>query len=501
MINHVRPSKFFGCWWNLAHYLCSLPLIFFTSNLFAQSFEYFTTDRPTNFYSSPEAACTARLGNKYHSVVALSSTVWSCREKSAFNPANFVHFVNIQRRQKINKCEANKDMGTQEAWNVREVNPNGSNLTCSPGGCEVSITFEGMLIGPESQGIYGPATQTGNECTPDEDGGGDDEPNPDKCPSGYVPSKHVANVCVPEEEPDRECPNGYSPSRHVKGVCVPNEEPNRECPAGFQLHATADVCVPKPKDPTEPKPDGSGDDSGEGDGEGAKCGAPGQPRCNVHDVNVEAAVRDVEKAIEINTEALIENTKETVAVNRAVDENTTAVKDGSKSTKDALNSVKSSVDSTKSSVDGVKDAVSSGTSKLDQSLKNIEEAIKNQKPGTGGGGTGGDGDGGEGEEEGESDMDKYCKENPKALPCSGIEEVEGEGEGTGQETVTITYQAEGLFSGGGSCPANSVTRIGGQNLTIWDWAMACGFISTYVRPIVIALAFMSALMILIPRNE
>jgi len=500
--SHVRPSKFLSCWRHFARYLCCIPLIFLASQVSAQTQPYAPFHSACGYYQQASQISACRTQNL--AVQASSGRFLAYEWNTPHpNPATFqpllnMHFCkvgDVYRNAMCSaappkKCEADKDMGTQEAWNVKEIDLNGGNLTCTPGGCEVSVTFEGMLVGPDSQGIYGPAKQTGNECTPDDGKGDDDEKNDDKCPKGYVPSKFAANVCVPEEEPDRECPNGHVPSKYVKGVCVPDKETNRECPKGFKLQPNADICVPdaKEKEPTKPREDGSGD--GNGEGEGGSCGAPGQPRCNVQDVQVEAAVRDVEKAVDINTEAVVENTKEVAATKNAVDKNTEAVKDAAKQTKDAINS-------TKKSVDGVKDAVDAGTSKLDQSLKKIEDAIKNQKPGTGGGGNG---EGGEGE--GDSDIDKYCKENPKALACSGIEEVEGgNGEGSGPETITITYQAESLFSGSGSCPANAVTTVGNQSLTVWDWAMACGFISGYVRPIVLALAFMSALMILIPRNE
>ncbi|THT98118.1 hypothetical protein E9531_15070 [Lampropedia puyangensis] len=207
---------------------------------------------------------------------------------------------------------------------------------------------------------------------------------------------------------------------------------------------------------------------------------------------------EIKKPLEDIKTGLGENNKVLKDIEKAIKEATAKIPTQSGSQTGGTDTeVKGAVDNVKGAVDGVKDAVNSGNTKLEKSLKDIETAIKNQKPGVGGGGGG---DGGEGDGEGENDLEEYCKKNKEALPCQKVGEFESSEGPSEPQNIQITYQSENLFGGGGTCPADVISQVGGQSMTIWNWTQACGIISGYVKPVVIVLAFMSALMILIPRS-
>lgn len=86
-----------------------------------------------------------------------------------------------------------------------------------------------------------------------------------------------------------------------------------------------------------------------------------------------------------------------------------------------------------------------------------------------------------------------CKNNPDRAGCATLDTPEGE---IPKTTRNITYQAENLGFGGGSCPANVVHSIGGKPQTVIDWAKNCDYLTTYVKPVVLAVAAFAALMLL-----
>lgn len=89
-----------------------------------------------------------------------------------------------------------------------------------------------------------------------------------------------------------------------------------------------------------------------------------------------------------------------------------------------------------------------------------------------------------------------CELNPKSNACREDEFDTPDGE-IPKSTETITYEAEDLGFGGGTCPADVVlTFHGGQVVKAWDWAGSCSKIVTYAKPLILALATFAALMII-----
>jgi hypothetical protein len=63
-------------------------------------------------------------------------------------------------------------------------------------------------------------------------------------------------------------------------------------------------------------------------------------------------------------------------------------------------------------------------------------------------------------------------------------------------TKTITYSAENLGFAGGSCPANVNQVLAGKTVKIVDWTSNCSYVTTYAKPMILALAIFAALMII-----
>lgn len=91
-----------------------------------------------------------------------------------------------------------------------------------------------------------------------------------------------------------------------------------------------------------------------------------------------------------------------------------------------------------------------------------------------------------------------CEKFPNSLGCVPIgtpPDIE-----VPKQTKTITLQDGPAFGGSGSCPASVYVTAGGQSVKAINMEQACGFISNYMRPLVLALAFLSAVMIVLPRE-
>lgn len=94
----------------------------------------------------------------------------------------------------------------------------------------------------------------------------------------------------------------------------------------------------------------------------------------------------------------------------------------------------------------------------------------------------------------EKDERSECEKNPKQLNCSDLDVPDGE---IPKAKFNVTYSIEDSW-GGGSCPADVYTNVGGQSLKAYDWQQTCGYVSTYVRPILLLLCAFGALWIVIP---
>jgi hypothetical protein len=88
-----------------------------------------------------------------------------------------------------------------------------------------------------------------------------------------------------------------------------------------------------------------------------------------------------------------------------------------------------------------------------------------------------------------------CKEKPDSLGCSELDTPTGE---IPKSTKTITFEAENLGFGGGSCPTNKIMTLHGMAapITLVDWQSNCTYITTYAKPMILALATFAALMII-----
>lgn len=89
-----------------------------------------------------------------------------------------------------------------------------------------------------------------------------------------------------------------------------------------------------------------------------------------------------------------------------------------------------------------------------------------------------------------------CIDHPDRNGCRSDEFDTPTGE-VPKTSKTITYQAENLGFGGGSCPANkTMTIAGGRQITLVDWVDNCSKITTYAKPMILAMAMFTAMMII-----
>jgi hypothetical protein len=66
-----------------------------------------------------------------------------------------------------------------------------------------------------------------------------------------------------------------------------------------------------------------------------------------------------------------------------------------------------------------------------------------------------------------------------------------------KSSKTMTYQAENLGFAGGSCPVNKTKVLAsGKTITVVDWDTNCQKITTYAKPMILAMAMFTALMII-----
>ncbi len=87
-----------------------------------------------------------------------------------------------------------------------------------------------------------------------------------------------------------------------------------------------------------------------------------------------------------------------------------------------------------------------------------------------------------------------CERYPDILACQKPELDTPEQE-VPKKTENVTYTELSLW-GGGSCPANVSVSVNSQTITALDMANMCGWIESYLRPMVIFASAMSAMFIL-----
>lgn len=88
-----------------------------------------------------------------------------------------------------------------------------------------------------------------------------------------------------------------------------------------------------------------------------------------------------------------------------------------------------------------------------------------------------------------------CDKNPDRLGCQKVEFDAPEVD-IPKTTKQVTYQAENLGFGGGSCPADKTMTLHGRTVVVFNWADSCSKITTYAKPMILALSTFAALMII-----
>jgi len=91
-----------------------------------------------------------------------------------------------------------------------------------------------------------------------------------------------------------------------------------------------------------------------------------------------------------------------------------------------------------------------------------------------------------------------CKLNPDILACKKLEEPEQTE--IPKRSEEISLQQGGTFSGGG-CVPDLVVNVFGQQVTVLSMATPCGWITDYMRPLILLLAAMSAVFIIYPKSD
>jgi Neisseria meningitidis TspB protein len=99
-----------------------------------------------------------------------------------------------------------------------------------------------------------------------------------------------------------------------------------------------------------------------------------------------------------------------------------------------------------------------------------------------------------------TDFSQMCLDNPDILACKKLASPEGTFD-IPKRDQDISIQSGPNWAGGGTCPADVSVNIGGQQVTILATSTMCSLIESYMRPIILLLAAISAAFIVIPKAE
>ncbi|MBS3960951.1 MAG: hypothetical protein KGZ61_03820 [Sandarakinorhabdus sp.] len=88
----------------------------------------------------------------------------------------------------------------------------------------------------------------------------------------------------------------------------------------------------------------------------------------------------------------------------------------------------------------------------------------------------------------------FCILNPEVLACARVPEFDIPNDEIQTLTEVISYEPE-QFLGGGSCPQPVTVNLGGHTITAFDTPLYCQFISNYFRPVLLAIAAFTSMMI------
>jgi hypothetical protein len=91
-----------------------------------------------------------------------------------------------------------------------------------------------------------------------------------------------------------------------------------------------------------------------------------------------------------------------------------------------------------------------------------------------------------------------CANNPEILACQKLGDPRDETIPRSSQPITLQ---QGPSFGGGSCPPNLQVSVFGHSVQVADMATACGWVSNFLRPLILLFAALSALMILYPKGD
>jgi len=98
----------------------------------------------------------------------------------------------------------------------------------------------------------------------------------------------------------------------------------------------------------------------------------------------------------------------------------------------------------------------------------------------------------------EQEQKDECTENPDRISCSELDTPDGDIPTTSKD---LTYSPENLGFGNGTCPANITRTVHGQSVVLFDYTQPCNIISSYIKPLVLAISAFIAFMILTPGGK
>lgn len=93
--------------------------------------------------------------------------------------------------------------------------------------------------------------------------------------------------------------------------------------------------------------------------------------------------------------------------------------------------------------------------------------------------------------------DDPCNLNPERIGCKNLDTPTDQ---IPKVTKNVTFAAENLGLGNGQCPADTVVTTSRGTYTI-SWSSYCSMVTTFIKPLIIALAMLSAFFIVAPIKE
>ncbi|MDO5625550.1 MAG: virulence factor TspB C-terminal domain-related protein, partial [Pseudomonadota bacterium] len=90
--------------------------------------------------------------------------------------------------------------------------------------------------------------------------------------------------------------------------------------------------------------------------------------------------------------------------------------------------------------------------------------------------------------------DDACAKNPRRVGCADMGDLPSS-DGISRISPNIGFTFENIMGDGAACPADTTISVMGQSINLGMMTQACDFIQRYVRPLVVLLSTLAALMI------